>query len=438
MNQMERAKAEAMHWPILEPIDADGQVNPIALNKPVCVAGDRTRVNLPLHSPQISRAHALIVADADGVYLRDLASLNGVRVNDSPVREAVLHNGDVVGLGPFLFRCLKNFPHQEGADQPHSEPAELRLTETGARIPLTSRTLVIGSREECDVHVSDAKVSPAHAVIFERDGRRFLRDLRSASGTHVNGQRVGEIELHPGDSIQVGDTTLSYAPRSDAPAKAPSEESMVEALVESPLDEVSLSADDSMIAMAEPSEAKVESPQAASSGPMDSAIIPLMEENPETPSATREASRTPAAMTPPPPAVEASRPSEPADSAVIPIVSEAEDAPAPDEHPQATAAELLEEHDQTPAAAGGDAESPRGLAAHPGTVDRLKAEEVFSELLDELADNVEQVQTVWEDLKTSAEEPTDANHPGTALAGGKSAEAGTDDRGRRKSIHDAD
>ena len=438
MKQMERATAEAMHWPILEPVDADGQVNPIALNKPVCVAGDRTRVNLPLHSPQISRAHALFVADADGVYLRDLASLNGVRVNDNPVREAVLHNGDVVGLGPFLFRCLKNFPQPQGAAQPHRKPAELRLTQTGARIPLTSRTLLIGSREECDVHVSDAKVSPAHAVIFERDGRRFVRDLRSVSGTQVNGQQVGEIELHPGDSIQVGETTLSYAPSSDAPAQAPSDESMVEALVESPLDEVSLSADDSMIAMTELPGAKVETPQGTFSVPMDSAIIPLMEENPETPNETRQASRVPAAMTPASAVVEPSRPSGPADSAVIPIISEAEDVPSPDEHPQATAAELLEEHDHTPDAAAGDEESPRGLNAHPGTVDRRKAEEVFSELLDDLAENVEQVQTVWEDLKTSAEEPTTAYHPGTELAADKSAEAGADDRGRRKSIRDAD
>src|SRR5947209_3193565 len=205
MKHAERALVEANHWPILEPIEADGQVNPIALSKPVCVAGARARVSLPLNSPQISRAHALFVADSDGVYVRDLASLNGVSVNDSPVREAVLHNGDTVRMGPFSFRCAENFPEVEGAEQPHAGSAELRLPTDGARVPLTSRTLVIGSREECDLHVSDRDVSPAHAVIFDREGRWFIRDLRSATGTLVNGELVGEIMLEPGDEIRVGD-----------------------------------------------------------------------------------------------------------------------------------------------------------------------------------------------------------------------------------------
>jgi pSer/pThr/pTyr-binding forkhead associated (FHA) protein len=437
MRQVERVKAEAMHWPILEPIAADGQVNPIALSKPVCVAGDRGRVNLPLHSPQISRAHALFVTDADGVYLRDLASLNGVRVNDSPVREAVLHEGDVIGLGPFSFRCLKNFPQEPGAEQPHTEAAELRLTQNGARIPLTSRTLLIGSREECDIHISDDAVSPAHAVIFERDGRRFIRDLRTATGTQVNGGLVGEIELHPGDSIQIGGATIEYAPvskpeRSAAPEEpaAALEDSLIEPLVESPLDEVSLAADDSLIASSQAVAASeaVAPPQPAATAREDSAIIPLLDENAEE---SRPAPETPAAPTPvapAPPVPAASSASHSEDSAVIPIEPEPEDAPVPDEPPHAIAAdeaphatadELLEGHESVPTPSlEGASENSRTFDVHPGTIDRKKAEAVFSELLDELADNVEQVQTVWQDLKTSPEEPGLPNPPGGGPTGG--------------------
>ena len=442
MRQVERAKAEAMRWPILEPIAADGQVHPIALNKPVCVAGDRGRVNLPLHSPQISRAHALFVTDADGVYLRDLASLNGVRVNDSPVREAVLHEGDVVGLGPFLFRCLKNFPQQAGAEQPHTEAAELRLSQNDARIPLTSRTLVIGSREECDVHISDEAVSPAHAVIFERDGRRFIRDLRTATGTRVNDQLVGEIELHPGDSIQVGGATIEYAPLSKSqPAReepqAGLEDSLIEPLVESPLDEVSLAADDSMITSSRPesaSEAQAP-PQPASAAREDSAVIPLIDENADEIRPAPEAPPAPAPVMPAPPVV-ASNPSHSEDSAVIPIEPAAEDVPVPDEPPHATADELLEGHEslQTPALEGAN-DNSRTFDVHPGTLDREKAEAVFSELLDELAENVEQVQTVWHDLKTSPEERASGN-PGSGTNGsGVEKNSDSNARPRKSSPH---
>lgn len=417
MQQTERAKAEVMRWPILEPIDADGQINPIALNKPVCVAGDRGRVNLPLHSPQISRAHALFVADADGIYLRDLASLNGVRVNESRVRETVLHDGDVVKLGPFSFRCVKNFPSQEGAEHSHTEPAELRL-EAGSHLPLTNRTLVIGNREDCDVHISDRAVSPAHAVIFERDGRRFIRDLRSGSGTRVNGQAVGEIELQPGDVIQVGQTKLEYASAGGPPSEEALEDALSSAEDESPADEVSLSADDSMIAPsgASPTTSARESDPLTSPA-ADSAIIPLMDDLDDPAPSQPAVTRSQQDSAPAPSAKAELTPREPADSGVVPIVpvvsGAAEEVFVPTEPPHATAAELLEGHEQVaPTPPYSDSSGSNVSNVHPGTVDREKAEEVFSELLEELADNVEQVQTVWQDLKTSTEDPAPADHPG--------------------------
>ena len=40
----------------------------------------------------------IFVADRDSIYLRDLASRNHTFLNDEPIREAVLRNGDVIGL----------------------------------------------------------------------------------------------------------------------------------------------------------------------------------------------------------------------------------------------------------------------------------------------------------------------------------------------------
>lgn len=54
----------------------------------------------------------------------------------------------------------------------------------------------------------DLGVSRKHAEIYERDGSLRIRDLNSAHGTQVNGQRIEDKSLAAGDRIQVGRTVL--------------------------------------------------------------------------------------------------------------------------------------------------------------------------------------------------------------------------------------
>ena len=63
---------------------------------------------------------------------------------------------------------------------------------------------VLGSDRESDFRLRGGGISPRHAEIV-RDGPRFvLRDLRSRTGTFVNGQPVDERELVNGDQIRLG------------------------------------------------------------------------------------------------------------------------------------------------------------------------------------------------------------------------------------------
>src|SRR4051812_20180486 len=152
MRQISAADASSQ-WPILEPIDGCRE-RPIALNKPVCVAGDRARVNLTLRDATVSRAHAIFVSDERGAYFRDLASLNHVYVNQEPKREASLQAGDVLTIGPYAFRCQGGLPAStEAAEAGSTAPAaELRTPDESIHIPLdTRRTTLLGSRDDCDV-----------------------------------------------------------------------------------------------------------------------------------------------------------------------------------------------------------------------------------------------------------------------------------------------
>jgi pSer/pThr/pTyr-binding forkhead associated (FHA) protein len=57
---------------------------------------------------------------------------------------------------------------------------------------------------------ADSGLSRAHATI-ECEGSRFvLRDLGSTNGTLVNGNAVAEIELKPGDLVEMGEITFEF------------------------------------------------------------------------------------------------------------------------------------------------------------------------------------------------------------------------------------
>jgi pSer/pThr/pTyr-binding forkhead associated (FHA) protein len=58
-------------------------------------------VRLPL--PDVSRRHCRFVCEDGRWQVIDLDSLNGVFVNDAPVRQAELHDGDRVRIGGFVF-----------------------------------------------------------------------------------------------------------------------------------------------------------------------------------------------------------------------------------------------------------------------------------------------------------------------------------------------
>jgi pSer/pThr/pTyr-binding forkhead associated (FHA) protein len=69
---------------------------------------------------------------------------------------------------------------------------------------LTRDITVIGRREDCDLRIPLGEISRKHCRLV-RDGDTFrLEDLGSSNGTFHNGQRVQEVALGPGDSVQVG------------------------------------------------------------------------------------------------------------------------------------------------------------------------------------------------------------------------------------------
>ena len=96
---------------------------------------------------------------------------------------------------------------QEG---PAGQPANVLVSNTGDRIGLIDRTIVIGRLPDCDITVNDPNVSRRHAEVRPMGSGWIVVDLGSTNGTRVNGVTVREQALRAGDEITVGSTRLRY------------------------------------------------------------------------------------------------------------------------------------------------------------------------------------------------------------------------------------
>jgi pSer/pThr/pTyr-binding forkhead associated (FHA) protein len=63
---------------------------------------------------------------------------------------------------------------------------------------------VIGRREDCDLRIPIGDISRKHCRLVKEADTIRLEDLGSSNGTYVNGNRVQEAILRPGDWIGVG------------------------------------------------------------------------------------------------------------------------------------------------------------------------------------------------------------------------------------------
>ena len=73
----------------------------------------------------------------------------------------------------------------------------------GDPIPLIRDSLTMGRRESCDIPLRFPNVSGLHCELNFRNGYWHIRDKGSTNGIKVNGNRVIEKYLHPGDKITI-------------------------------------------------------------------------------------------------------------------------------------------------------------------------------------------------------------------------------------------
>ena len=74
----------------------------------------------------------------------------------------------------------------------------------GDPIPLRRGVLTVGRRESCDISLKFPNISGLHCELAYKDaGFWQVRDLGSTNGIKVNGERVLNRPLRPGDEIAI-------------------------------------------------------------------------------------------------------------------------------------------------------------------------------------------------------------------------------------------
>jgi pSer/pThr/pTyr-binding forkhead associated (FHA) protein len=75
--------------------------------------------------------------------------------------------------------------------------------------PIVTRSdrerLVLGRSDDADVVLRGAETSRQHAELKRAGALWVLRDLRSSNGSYVNGRRVEQAVLGPGDVVRLGE-----------------------------------------------------------------------------------------------------------------------------------------------------------------------------------------------------------------------------------------
>jgi pSer/pThr/pTyr-binding forkhead associated (FHA) protein len=195
------------------------------------VIGRGVECDLKIDDATLSRRHAELSVNGEALQVRDLASANGVFVNEERIDQAELHAGDRLRLGArsFLVVGPERLDPRQAADATvvhgraaatHTEilgaaAGSARLEEqTGylaqGALSLRNSRYRLGRDAGNDVVIGDSSISRVHALLIAVGGDWQVQDMQSSNGVLVNGERIESATLRDGDEIRLGRAVFLY------------------------------------------------------------------------------------------------------------------------------------------------------------------------------------------------------------------------------------
>jgi ABC-type multidrug transport system ATPase subunit len=190
-------------------VQDEGQTHSVLLGERTLTMGRAPDNDIVLRSRFVSARHARIEPDGAAHRIVDVGSTNGLLYEGKRLPASsphALRDGDVLRIGDpatgnFVTLTYRN-PHAARATQSATVVRSYPLDPNDLSITI--------GREGAEIVLDNPQVARQHAVIERANGRHLLRDVGSANGTFVNGQRITQHTLRPGDVIQIGAFKLVY------------------------------------------------------------------------------------------------------------------------------------------------------------------------------------------------------------------------------------
>jgi pSer/pThr/pTyr-binding forkhead associated (FHA) protein len=76
--------------------------------------------------------------------------------------------------------------------------------------PLKKNIVTIGRMEDNDLVIQEIRISRYHAQLRATKGQYTLVDLKSTGGISVNGEKINQVILYPGDVISLAGIPVIY------------------------------------------------------------------------------------------------------------------------------------------------------------------------------------------------------------------------------------
>jgi pSer/pThr/pTyr-binding forkhead associated (FHA) protein len=205
--------------------DNEGTTTVVPLVRDEVSIGRKEGNTIRLTERNISREHCRIQRGNGSYVIHDLGSYNGVVINGQRIAgESPVKPGDEIRIGDYTL-LLQTEDADKTTDKIPVDPAQVvapgprtpaRLVVltppvAGAEFTLPERgELRIGRAPELDITLDHRSVSREHAKLAcDADEIRVL-DRGSVNGVVVNGEKVSEARLAPGDVVELGDVLLRF------------------------------------------------------------------------------------------------------------------------------------------------------------------------------------------------------------------------------------
>jgi pSer/pThr/pTyr-binding forkhead associated (FHA) protein len=207
----------------------------------------RKKGDIVLNDTAVSGEHAMLGFDGGRVFIRDLNSTNGTKLNGGQVWEGFVNSGDEITIGETVMKLeikqmaasaswadlgLKEagpdhgpasqeitqpLPEWEGQDPlakplPKGVKVGLQVVsglDAGTKFVVKTRGILIGRELGADLELHDLNISRKHITIEVMAADKVVvKDLRSKNGTFINDRWITVANLKNADIIRIGNTQI--------------------------------------------------------------------------------------------------------------------------------------------------------------------------------------------------------------------------------------